>query len=133
MKYSLALKCRSDAPMDQHPLRLNIKRLETLSIDKKVGLAATVGIASPLIVEGMASQVMKEVKLHSDATDRTHAVLMELTALDTNIDHMERLEHDLTLDRVTLFSAYVEARRNVEHSITVLASSIRRSVKDKWS
>ena len=121
MRYLLALKCRPDALTVDQPLpRLSIKRLETLSIDKKVGLVAAVGFASLLMVGGMASHVVKEVKRHSDATDRTHAVLIELTALDTNIDHMERLEHDSTLDRVTLFSAYAEARRNAEHSITAL-------------
>ena len=121
MRYPLALKCRPDAlTVDQPLARLSIKRLETLSVDKKVGLVAAVGFASLLIVGGMASHVVKEVKLHSDATDRTHAVLIELTALDTNIDHMERLERDLTLDRVTLFGAYAEARRNAEHSITAL-------------
>jgi hypothetical protein len=122
MKHVAALRSRVGAFAGSRPrLKLpGIERLARLSVDKKAGLVAAVGLTSLILVGGLASHVVATVKRQSDATDRTHAVLIELTAITAHIAHMERLERDLTLDTAARIGAYVEANQNAARSVAAL-------------
>lgn len=115
-----------------------LDRLIDLSANKKLFLAAAIGIASLVLIGAVASQLVGNVKRQSDITDRQHAMLIEIAAIAVNSGHMERLERDLTLNEAARTTAYIEANAHIGRSNAALqglvpADSQRRPLLSQMS
>ena len=100
-----------------------VDRLIDLPANKKLFLAAAIGIASLVLIGAVASQLVGNVKRQSDVTDRQHAMLIEIAAIAVNSGHMERLERDLTLSEATRNTAYIEATAHIGRSNAALPTA----------
>lgn len=99
-------------------------RLIRIPSKRKYCLAAASGFVSLIVVAGLAFHVVGSVRRQSDATDRMHAVLIELSAIGANAENMERLERDVSVNRVAMAAAFAEGNENMARSIGALESLI---------